>query len=603
MNNKVYKYGIDITNATLQTKAYELGIQKAVSEMSQSEKQQLRIIQILEASKVAWGDLANTVSSPSNQIRILKTNLKETGMVLGQLFIPLLEKVLPMLNALTLVVKDLLISFANFAGIKINFEAFGEGFVADEDMLEMEESLDGAVDSLEDLKNQIMGFDEVNPLDSIKDSFDGISNGIDLTAEILAKTEEYEDAWNRAYGNMQDTATEFANVIKGKFSGIGSAISNLGVALKGLDGLEFLGEGFAEGFTDVMDFLINDVGATAINGFANALDFLGIGLDNLDDEQIKDIGKAIGEITAAILVYKTGSVALTAGQNLLNLLTQYKTLGVVAVGISVAITGFEIGKKINEWITGEDAGDFSIWDFFGDVGWAIKNGTFVDDLSYALGDVWRSFSDKIGSIFKNIGSTISDSLEYEIGRAKTILSKLPTWIASTFKSEIGSRIKTAIDFGTAIEESFNAGLEAVKEAWNNFARWLNEKLTWKINPIKVMGKTVFDGVTIDLGKIPTFQTGGFVEDGLFMANRNELVGKFSNGKTAVANGIQIIEGIEGGVERAVVKVLAPYLADIAESSRITANKNFGISSKSIFDATRREANNYTMQTGRNAFLI
>ena len=34
----LYKYGIDITNATLQTYAYELGLEKAVSEMTQAEK-------------------------------------------------------------------------------------------------------------------------------------------------------------------------------------------------------------------------------------------------------------------------------------------------------------------------------------------------------------------------------------------------------------------------------------------------------------------------------------------------------------------------------------------------------------------------------------
>ena len=41
-----------------------------------------------------------------------------------------------------------------------------------------------------------------------------------------------------------------------------------------------------------------------------------------------------------------------------------------------------------------------------------------------------------------------------------------------------------------------------------------------------------------------FATGGFPEDGLFFANHNELVGQFSNGKTAVANNEQITEGIE-----------------------------------------------------------
>lgn len=55
----LYKYGIDITNATLQTYAYKLGLSKAVSEMTQAEKMQLRMIAILEQSKISWGDLAN----------------------------------------------------------------------------------------------------------------------------------------------------------------------------------------------------------------------------------------------------------------------------------------------------------------------------------------------------------------------------------------------------------------------------------------------------------------------------------------------------------------------------------------------------------------
>lgn len=55
----LYRYGIDITNATLQTYAYGLGLEKSVSEMTQAEKMQLRLIAILDQSKVSWGDLAN----------------------------------------------------------------------------------------------------------------------------------------------------------------------------------------------------------------------------------------------------------------------------------------------------------------------------------------------------------------------------------------------------------------------------------------------------------------------------------------------------------------------------------------------------------------
>lgn len=83
---------------------------------------------------------------------------------------------------------------------------------------------------------------------------------------------------------------------------------------------------------------------------------------------------------------------------------------------------------------------------------------------------------------------------------------------------------------------------------------------------KALGKSVADGFksarfptlsgTIDVSggnyvslKLKAYKNGGFPdeEDGLFFANHNELVGKFSNGKTAVANNDQIVSGIQNGV--------------------------------------------------------
>lgn len=58
--------------------------------------------------------------------------------------------------------------------------------------------------------------------------------------------------------------------------------------------------------------------------------------------------------------------------------------------------------------------------------------------------------------------------------------------------------------------------------------------------------------------IPQFATGGFPEDGLFMANHGELVGKFSNGRTAVANNEQITQGIKEAVIEGMSIVMASY---------------------------------------------
>ena len=49
--------------------------------------------------------------------------------------------------------------------------------------------------------------------------------------------------------------------------------------------------------------------------------------------------------------------------------------------------------------------------------------------------------------------------------------------------------------------------------------------------------------------IPKYSVGGFPEDGLFMANHNELVGQFSDGRTAVANNLDIQKGIEESAYR------------------------------------------------------
>jgi hypothetical protein len=55
-----------------------------------------------------------------------------------------------------------------------------------------------------------------------------------------------------------------------------------------------------------------------------------------------------------------------------------------------------------------------------------------------------------------------------------------------------------------------------------------------------------------MAEVPAYATGGFPEDGLFFANSGEMVGSFSNGRTAVANNDQIVTGITQGVYSAMM---------------------------------------------------
>ena len=97
--------------------------------------------------------------------------------------------------------------------------------------------------------------------------------------------------------------------------------------------------------------------------------------------------------------------------------------------------------------------------------------------------------------------------------------------------------------------AWESAVEGVKAVWNKFATWFNSKMKLELPDLEIGGTKVFEGTTVEFIQLPTFATGGFPEDGLFMANHGELVGKFSNGRTAVANNEMITKGIEEAVYR------------------------------------------------------
>ena len=163
-----------------------------------------------------------------------------------------------------------------------------------------------------------------------------------------------------------------------------------------------------------------------------------------------------------------------------------------------------------------------------------------------------------------------------------------------FTTEKWENVMSGVKVG--FENAFNTAFNAVKQLWNDFAKWLNDKLTFDIKPVKIAGVEVFGGTTVNLGKLPTFETGGFPEDGLFMANHNELVGKFSNGQTAVANNEQITQGIAIAVQSANSEMIAE-LRRQNELLQIIANKPV-IDKGDIVSAWKSGAKDFRKQTGR-----
>lgn len=562
----LYKYGIDITNATLQTYAYGLGLEKAVSEMTQAEKMQLRVLAILDQSKVAWGDLANTIESPANQIRIFKNNMSELGIIIGQLFIPMLSKVLPILNGISVAFKRIAVDIATFFGVQLDLDAFGQGYT------DLEEDIDGVADSIEDatnatkkFKNATLGIDELNILGNQQNGTGLTQDTLDLTNKIVDATKEYEKAWAGAFAQMEKRVESFAD----KYEQALEPIKTIALGISTGD-FTLVGEGLSHLTTGIADY------------FTNAI----------EDVEWDTLGSNCMELLFGIDWVAVASTLVEAQSTLEDAIFEF-FYGAVSGAINTIATGNfykpndadlkELGKKYVDWFvtspftkmfTGQV---FPIATLFEAIVLGLSTAKLDENLETGL----RVFATHL----------VSRIMYYWTGKDQEFFAEkiskwwdesIHPWFTAEKWAELGQGIKDGLT------QAFNGALDAVKQVWNQFATWLNEKLTWQIEPISILGKTVFDGTTISLGKLPTFATGGFPEDGLFMANHNELVGGFSNGKTAVANNAQIVDGIKYGVREAVSEVLAPYLADIARNTRETANKDMSVN---IGDRDIARANN------------
>ena len=98
------KFGIVMTEANLQAYALAEGYTKQYKEMTQAEQVMLRYQYVMEMTKNAAGDFANTSDGAANSLRIAQESLKEAAATLGQEVIPL---VLPLIQDVTELVKGI----------------------------------------------------------------------------------------------------------------------------------------------------------------------------------------------------------------------------------------------------------------------------------------------------------------------------------------------------------------------------------------------------------------------------------------------------------------------------------------------------------------
>ena len=167
----IRRLGIDLSQARLQQELLALGFNKQVSSLSQADKAVLRYIAIMKQTANVQGNLAQTIQSPANQIKILKAQLDMLAKSVGSLLYPAMKSILPPLIAAVQLIREFVQWVAKLMGVKVVFTDFTKsagsvGGIGDA----MDDTADSTKKAAKALKDYTMGFDELNIIDPTQGS-------------------------------------------------------------------------------------------------------------------------------------------------------------------------------------------------------------------------------------------------------------------------------------------------------------------------------------------------------------------------------------------------------------------------------------------------
>jgi hypothetical protein len=419
----LYKYGIDITSAGLAQTAMNHGVTESIKNLSQQSKMQLRVLTMLEQSKVAYSDLAKTINQPANQLRMLQAGFKKLSLTIGSLFMPIVQKLYPYMNAMVMVLQDFAQWVAKLAGIKLG-DTDGSRKTpevpdysnAADDTDKVAKNMDKTAKKTKKAADNLQGFDIVNKLQDNSDSDSGDTDpsggnaNIDLSKDISDALKNYEKIWDNAFKSNQNKAVELYKKMKkaildawkgGDFTSLGSALANW--INKGMRSIPWTK--IKKTTKKIAKSL-----ATFLNGFVKKLDWTKLG-ENFSEglntwfetsytffktfDWLK-FGQSIKEgITAAINTFDGDLAGKSLGAKLRGMIQ-------FAFGVMVDFPYKNLGKKIGDYING----------FLEEMGEVRKNTGLT-----GWQELGKTISDGITGILDTIDTALSTVNWWEVGKA------------------------------------------------------------------------------------------------------------------------------------------------------------------------------------------
>lgn len=295
-------FGYNLSVAALQETALSMGIKQNVRTMTEAQKAQLRYITLIKNSNGIMGDMARTIATPANSMRILSAQIVQMKRAIGDLVSVIAVKAIPWVQAFVEIVTDAAKALAEMWGFELPEIDYSDLNMSVGDL---EEGMDDAADSAKKLKRQLLGIDELNIFSKpdTDTALGGLSNS-DLGVELP----EYDflGGLSERTGEIKERLKEILNdYILPIAAGLAlwnvvKFLSQLNTALRELQKMVPAVKGLATVATIVLEFQL-------VKKAAN--DFLS------DDGTIKDlIMQAVyGMLGASILYALWGTAGIVIG--------------------------------------------------------------------------------------------------------------------------------------------------------------------------------------------------------------------------------------------------------------------------------------------------
>lgn len=427
------QWGVNLSVAQLKETALAHGITLSTSKMTEAQKATLRYITLMEKTTNVQGDLARTIVTPANAMRILSAQAVQAKRALGNIVSVLIIDFIPVMQVVVTYLRDAANWLADLMGYELPEIDYTGIDLSSSYADDLDDSLSDATDSAKKLKKTLLGFDEINILNSPTDSSatalgGGLPSdlGLDLSQYSYDFTQGLEGFDTSA---IEETLRKITAIVSGALLAIGAVL-------------------FLTGANIPLGIALIIAGASGLAAVISGIDWNNT--SNIVDSALSILSGIVGGASLALgaLLALTG-VATGLGIALM-------VAGAVTLATAVAINWNFTNNKINEIIDIIAVTVSSAMLVIGMILLLTGGNIFLGVALIAAGALtlaseiavdWNTMSDQMKGVIRTITSIVSGAL-LVIGMTLTVLGHYPLGIALLAVGALGLAATVALNWDT-----------------------------------------------------------------------------------------------------------------------------------------------------------